>query len=79
MSTAKMSSSSMICTAFGTLAALFLFSSSVVLADVVVLTQDNFEKEVGQDRAALVEFYAPWYNNLIIKSYTVFISIEFVV
>ncbi|KAF5741541.1 putative protein disulfide isomerase [Tripterygium wilfordii] len=31
-----------------------------VLADVVVLTEDNFDKEVGQDRGALVEFYAPW-------------------
>ncbi|KAF7818157.1 putative protein disulfide-isomerase A6 [Senna tora] len=31
------------------------------LADeVLVLTEDNFEKEVGQDRGALVEFYAPW-------------------
>lgn len=40
------------------LAALFLFS--VALADVVVLTEENFEKEVGQDRGALVEFYAPW-------------------
>ncbi|CAN6349770.1 unnamed protein product [Urochloa humidicola] len=28
--------------------------------DVVVLTEADFEKEVGQDRAALVEFYAPW-------------------
>ncbi|KAL9248189.1 hypothetical protein vseg_021541 [Gypsophila vaccaria] len=28
--------------------------------DVVVLTEDSFEKEVGQDRGALVEFYAPW-------------------
>ncbi|OMO63954.1 Thioredoxin [Corchorus capsularis] len=28
--------------------------------DVVVLTEENFEKEVGQDRGALVEFYAPW-------------------
>ncbi|RDX81869.1 hypothetical protein CR513_37405 [Mucuna pruriens] len=28
--------------------------------DVVVLSEDNFEKEVGQDRGALVEFYAPW-------------------
>ncbi|RWW44380.1 hypothetical protein BHE74_00049859, partial [Ensete ventricosum] len=27
---------------------------------VFVLTQANFEKEVGQDRGALVEFYAPW-------------------
>ncbi|KAM7474279.1 hypothetical protein LguiB_021522 [Lonicera macranthoides] len=40
------------------LPALFLFS--VALADVVVLTEENFEKEVGQDRGALVEFYAPW-------------------
>ncbi|KAK9092927.1 hypothetical protein Syun_027838 [Stephania yunnanensis] len=30
-------------------------------ADVLVLTEDNFEKEVGQDRGALVEFYAPWF------------------
>ncbi|XVF72711.1 hypothetical protein PTKIN_Ptkin12aG0142300 [Pterospermum kingtungense] len=30
------------------------------LADVVVLTEENFDKEVGQDRGALVEFYAPW-------------------
>jgi protein disulfide-isomerase A6 len=28
--------------------------------DVVVLTKDTFENEVGKDRAALVEFYAPW-------------------
>uniref|UniRef100_A0A0E0KYP1 protein disulfide-isomerase n=1 Tax=Oryza punctata TaxID=4537 RepID=A0A0E0KYP1_ORYPU len=28
--------------------------------DVVALTESTFEKEVGQDRAALVEFYAPW-------------------
>lgn len=28
--------------------------------DVVVLTESTFEKEVGQDRGALVEFYAPW-------------------
>lgn len=34
--------------------------SSVVAEDVVVLTEDNFEKEVGKDRGALVEFYAPW-------------------
>ncbi|KAF4354007.1 probable protein disulfide-isomerase A6 [Cannabis sativa] len=44
--------------AIGTLALLFL--SSVSADDVVVLTDSNFEKEVGQDRAALVEFYAPW-------------------
>lgn len=39
--------------------AVFLISSALA-DDVVVLTEDNFEKEVGQDRSALVEFYAPW-------------------
>ncbi|XP_044480977.1 protein disulfide-isomerase like 2-1-like [Mangifera indica] len=43
--------------AFGTLTLLFL---SVLAEDVVVLTEENFDKEVGQDRGALVEFYAPW-------------------
>nr|ACJ84687.1 unknown [Medicago truncatula]AFK34984.1 unknown [Medicago truncatula] len=33
---------------------------SVSADDVVVLTEENFEKEVGQDKGALVEFYAPW-------------------
>lgn len=51
--------SSRIYIVFGTLA-LFILTSAY--ADVVVLTEDNFEKEVGQDRGALVEFYAPWYN-----------------
>lgn len=51
-------SKSRICIAFVTLA-LFLFSSALA-DDVVVLTEENFEKEVGQDRGALVEFYAPW-------------------
>lgn len=44
--------------AFGIFA---LLLSSAVADDVVVLSEDNFEKEVGQDRGALVEFYAPWY------------------
>jgi len=44
--------------AIGTLALLLV--SSAYADDVVVLTEDNFEKEVGQDRGALVEFYAPW-------------------
>lgn len=43
--------------AFVTLA---LLLSSVVADDVVVLTEDNFDNEVGHDRGALVEFYAPW-------------------
>ncbi|KAL3515974.1 hypothetical protein ACH5RR_022876 [Cinchona calisaya] len=38
----------------------FFFFASALADDVVVLTEENFEKEVGQDRGALVEFYAPW-------------------
>ncbi|XP_054790558.1 protein disulfide-isomerase like 2-1-like [Prosopis cineraria] len=44
--------------ALGALALVFV--SSVSADDVVVLTEANFDQEVGQDRAALVEFYAPW-------------------
>lgn len=47
-----------ICWVFVTLA-LFL-ALSAFADDVVVLTEENFEKEIGQDRGALVEFYAPW-------------------
>uniref|UniRef100_A0A5B6ZKJ1 protein disulfide-isomerase n=1 Tax=Davidia involucrata TaxID=16924 RepID=A0A5B6ZKJ1_DAVIN len=47
-----------ICFAFATLAMFFV--SSAFADEVVVLTEENFEKEVGQDRGALVEFYAPW-------------------
>ncbi|RZC88117.1 hypothetical protein C5167_015922 [Papaver somniferum] len=39
---------------------LLLLSSAVTADDVVILTDENFEKQVGQDRGALVEFYAPW-------------------
>ncbi|MBA0563052.1 hypothetical protein Golob_008058, partial [Gossypium lobatum] len=42
---------------FGTLA---LLLASALADDVVVLTEANFDKEVGQDRGALIEFYAPW-------------------
>ncbi|KAH7678642.1 protein disulfide-isomerase A6 protein [Dioscorea alata] len=50
---------------FGTLtltltAILALFLVPSLADDVVVLTESNFESEVGQDRGALVEFYAPW-------------------
>jgi hypothetical protein len=31
---------------------------------VTVLTTDNFNDHVGGDKAALVEFYAPWYVDL---------------
>ncbi|KAM7276752.1 hypothetical protein ACFE04_018618 [Oxalis oulophora] len=37
-----------------------LLLTSALADDVVVLTEENFEKEVGQDKGALVEFYAPW-------------------
>ncbi|KAF5726358.1 protein disulfide-isomerase like 2-1-like [Tripterygium wilfordii] len=37
-----------------------LLAASVLADEVVVLTEANFDKEVGQDRGALVEFYAPW-------------------
>ncbi|XP_039048343.1 probable protein disulfide-isomerase A6 [Hibiscus syriacus] len=44
--------------AFGTMLSFLL--TSTMAADVVVLTEESFHKEVGQDRGALVEFYAPW-------------------
>ncbi|KAL1545987.1 protein disulfide-isomerase [Salvia divinorum] len=37
-----------------------LLVASASAEDVVVLTEENFDKEVGKDRGALVEFYAPW-------------------
>ncbi|KAH6826470.1 thioredoxin family protein [Perilla frutescens var. hirtella] len=37
-----------------------LLAASAYADDVVVLTEENFDKEVGHDRGALVEFYAPW-------------------
>ncbi|KVI11000.1 hypothetical protein Ccrd_010594 [Cynara cardunculus var. scolymus] len=43
-----------------TLATIAFSLISSCVSDVVVLTVDNFEKEVGKDRGALVEFYAPW-------------------
>ncbi|XP_075488531.1 protein disulfide-isomerase like 2-1-like [Primulina tabacum] len=46
-----------ICSAFALILCLFAHAFA---DDVVVLTEDNFEKEVGQNRGALVEFYAPW-------------------
>ncbi|KAL4370257.1 hypothetical protein S83_018368 [Arachis hypogaea] len=40
---------------------LFLFQSSFAEEDdAFVLTQDNFENEVGHDRGVLIKFYAPW-------------------
>ncbi|CAL4910238.1 unnamed protein product [Urochloa decumbens] len=42
------------------LAAAVAAVSPAAADDVVALTEADFEKEVGQDRAALVEFYAPW-------------------
>ncbi|KAG6514226.1 hypothetical protein ZIOFF_024572 [Zingiber officinale] len=47
-----------LCTVF--LLGRFLFSPQREELEEVVLTEANFEKEVAQDHAALVEFYAPW-------------------
>lgn len=59
--------------ALGALA--FVFASSVSADDdVIVLTEANFDQEVGQDRGALVEFYAPWY---ICKSILINISLTY--
>uniref|UniRef100_A0A1D1Y8M0 protein disulfide-isomerase n=1 Tax=Anthurium amnicola TaxID=1678845 RepID=A0A1D1Y8M0_9ARAE len=46
----------------GLAALILVFASTAVAEDdlVVALSEDNFEKEVGQDRGALVEFFAPW-------------------
>ncbi|KAF7804902.1 putative protein disulfide-isomerase A6 [Senna tora] len=57
LSPCGMMEKSQIWVALGAFALLVL---SAIADDVVVLTEDTFEKEVGQDRAALVEFYAPW-------------------
>lgn len=46
-------------------ALLALLLVSAVADDVVVLTDDSFEKEVGKDKGALVEFYAPWYGSIL--------------
>ncbi|XP_020212395.1 probable protein disulfide-isomerase A6 [Cajanus cajan] len=40
--------------------ALTTFLSPASADDVVALTEDTFETQVGKDRFALVEFYAPW-------------------
>lgn len=57
---------SQIWSAIGTFA---LLLASAIADDVVVLTEENFDKEVGQDRGALVEFYAPWYSVLLNSLY----------
>ena len=50
---------------FGLASLLALIVVSAVADDVVVLTDDSFEKEVGKDRGVLVEFYAPWYEPIL--------------
>ncbi|KAF6157007.1 hypothetical protein GIB67_039771 [Kingdonia uniflora] len=45
---------------FGFVTLALLVVSSLADDDVIILTEENFEKEIGQDRGALVEFYAPW-------------------
>lgn len=56
-------------------ALLALLLVSALADDVVVLTDDSFEKEVGKDKAALVEFYAPWYGSILsVRSLSVDLS-----
>ncbi|KAJ4768102.1 Disulfide-isomerase-like protein [Rhynchospora pubera] len=43
----------------------FLIAPAIADGDVVELMPDNFQKEVGQDRGALVEFFAPWCGHCI--------------
>ena len=44
---------------------MFNFSKDVVFGSGTGV-KDSFEKEVGQDRGALVELYTPWYAHLIL-------------
>lgn len=44
--------------------AITLFAGLAFADDVVVLTPENFDEEVGQDRYALVEFFTPWFISL---------------
>lgn len=64
----------------GFVALTLLLISSPVTADnaVVVLTEDNFENEVGRDRGAFVEFYAPWYNNFSLRLCILFFLISLI-
>ena len=39
------------------------FFSIASAEDVVALTDDTFEEEIGKEKDALVEIYAPWYNS----------------
>lgn len=66
------------CSVLIALSLIFLFASSVIADDVVVLTEDNFDKEVGQDRDALVEFYAPWYQKLSLSQFSVWLHRKFI-
>ena len=52
------------------LAAAAAVVSPATADEVVALTEADFEKEVGQDRGALVEFYAPWFDSLPLFSTT---------
>jgi hypothetical protein len=52
---------------------LALFAAPAVADDVVELTPENFDKEVGKDRGALVEFFAPWF---VFLNYTISLTIH---
>lgn len=54
--------------------ALVFLISTASANDVVVLTEDTFENEVGKDRGALVEFYAPWYSLISLRIFIISIQ-----
>ncbi len=41
-------------------AVLMLFAAVALASDVLILTPDNFDDEIGGDQPALVEFFAPY-------------------
>lgn len=55
-----------------------LFVAALADGDVLVLTEANFEEEVGRDRGALVEFYAPWYPSHPTLSESTYCGLQFV-
>jgi len=55
-----MATSKFVCVLAVVALTVFLPSSQAADEHVTVLTASNFEEYVGQEKAALVEFYAPW-------------------
>lgn len=58
---------------------LAVFAAVASADDVVVLTEENFDNEVGKDRGALVEFYAPWLDSIDFVSFFKFFFLQLMV